>query len=114
MWDVRSKPPEGFQVLSWETESFVCGSLWDIGCDLGYTPEGFSAVSGQVWKAEAPELEKKLHEMIGDHTFPIKTKAILKELDETIPVTVFCLKEVKPSFIRLYNTWILKKWSPLH
>ena len=45
-------PFPGFELLTWDHETFVDGTLWDIGDDAGYTPIGITKVYGQIWLAQ--------------------------------------------------------------
>jgi gamma-glutamylcyclotransferase (GGCT)/AIG2-like uncharacterized protein YtfP len=55
-------PVPGFEVFTYERESYTYGTLWDIGVDAGYTRIGKGVVYGQLWKiTDNSKIEELYH-----------------------------------------------------
>ena len=59
------RPLPGFRLITYESESWVEGTLLDLGRDAGYTPIGHTQVFGQIWYAEEPDSVDLLLDMVG-------------------------------------------------
>ena len=62
---LQDSPFPGFDVLTWEHQSFIDGTLWDIGNDAGYTPIGITKVHGQIWTTDNTNQIDELEYFIG-------------------------------------------------
>lgn len=112
---LQDRPFPGFDLLTWEHESFVDGTLWDIGDDAGYTPIGITKIYGQLWIAEDPEKINELEYFLGAKsglTEPIVTKAYIRaeEVDETVNAVVYRLRQIKNIYkIVSDGKWMIKR-----
>jgi len=73
-------PFPGFDLITFDRESYTFGTLWDIGLDAGYTKIGLGVVYGQLWKATEKTALEELREIIG------VTSGLTEEVE--VPVTV--------------------------
>jgi hypothetical protein len=107
----------GFELLTWEKESWTQGTLWDIGEDAGFTIIGKSNVSGQLWICRDVQKEKEIYNLFGvdsgisqpiDIEVKIKTQEDLVE--ETIKAKTFALTKILESY-RIVNDgfWTIKR-----
>lgn len=115
-WNLNDAAFMGFDVLTWDNQSYVSGVLWDIGCDAGYTHIGLNNVYGQIWTTESLQAINELEYFVGLHsglTESFKTKAIITEEALTpveIDVSIYKLKEIKTNYqIVPDGKWVLKR-----
>lgn len=99
----KDTPFPGFELLTWETNASVTGTLWDIGGDAGYYPDQWGSVYGQIWITEDWKKIKEMEEFLGVYaglTEPMKTTAYIidKDLVENIAVTIYKLREIKKKY----------------
>jgi gamma-glutamylcyclotransferase (GGCT)/AIG2-like uncharacterized protein YtfP len=112
---LQDSPFPGFDVLTWEHQSFIDGTLWDIGNDAGYTPIGITKVHGQIWTTDNTNQIDELEYFIGAKsglTEPIKTKCYILDDDniETIHATVYKLIEIKNIYSIIHDgKWMIKR-----
>lgn len=112
---LQDQPFPGFELLTWEHESYADGTLWDIGPDAGYTQIGVSKVYGQLWLAHDLQQIKELEYFIGAKTGltePIPAKITVQDehFVEKIDAIIYRLREIK----NIYNIipdgkWIIKR-----
>ena len=81
------QPVSGFEILSWDNQSWTNGTLWDIGVDAGYTRIGKGSVYGQIWLTRDVNKIPDLEDMLG----------VYRGLRE--PVEVDVSLEIEPSVI---------------
>lgn len=62
---LQDQPFMGFELLSWDHESFTYGTLWDIGIDAGYTKIGLGKVYGQVWTTKDYSKLNEFQDILG-------------------------------------------------
>lgn len=112
---LQDEPFPGFELLTWEHQSYAYGTLWDIGVDAGYTPIGLAQVQGQLWLAHDIQRIEELEYFIGaksgltEKSFAkihIQADGIFENLD----ATVYKLAQIKP----IYNIvpdgkWMIKR-----
>lgn len=114
-FNLRDEPFPGFELLTWEHESFTNGTLWDIGNDAGYTPIGIAQVYGQIWLAHDLNQLNELEYFLGAKTGltePMKTECYIMcdGIAEKIDVTVFRLREIRTIYsIVSDGKWIIKR-----
>lgn len=115
-FNLRDEPFPGFELLTWDHESYTNGTLWDIGFDAGYTPIGVTKVHGQVWLAHDSQQISELEYFLGAYsglTEPLKTD-IFVQTDfgvEKINGTVYKLKEIKSVYNIVYDgKWSIKRY----
>jgi hypothetical protein len=112
---LQDEPFPGFELLTWDHESFIDGTLWDLGSDAGYTPIGITKVHGQIWLAHDVQQISELEYFIGAKsglTEPITTQCyILNEgFTEKIDTVVYRLREIKTIYnIVSDGRWIIKR-----
>lgn len=108
-------PLPGFELLTWEHESFIVGSLWDIGPDCSYTTIGQTEIHGQIWLEESRGAGKELEYFSGVRsgltelvTVPVRIK--YDGVDTEFDVCTFRLKQILPTYKLLRNgSWWIKK-----
>lgn len=115
---LQDEPFPGFELLTWEHESYTDGTLWDIGTDAGYTSIGLSKVQGQLWLAHDLQQIKELEYFLGAKTGltePISAKITVQDdyFAEKIDAIIYRLREIKS----IYNIipdgkWIIKRTTP--
>lgn len=112
---LKDQPFPGFELLTWDHESFVHGTLWDTGIDAGYTEIGLDNVYGQIWITEKYDAIDELSFFLGypQRTYSKKLKVTIKAEDlisETIEALVFPLRKIEPHFNRIHDgRWFLKR-----
>lgn len=113
----KDQPLPGFELLTWESESFVPGTLWDLGQDAGYTPLGIHKVEGQIWIAKDLNQIDELEYFLGAKsglTEPCKVKAVVQPKEdlvtEEIDVIVYRLREIR-NIYKIVNDgkWFIKR-----
>lgn len=112
---LQDQPFPGFELLTWEHESFVDGTLWDIGFDAGYTPIGITQIQGQVWLAQDIQQVSEFEYFTGAKsglTEPMTTKCyVLSDgfVDE-LSVIIYRLREIKSIYNIVHDgKWIIKR-----
>lgn len=115
-FNLKDQPFPGFELLTWEHESYTNGTLWDIGFDAGYTPIGISKVHGQLWVAHDLNQISELEYFLGVEsglTEPLTTKIFIQDefgLDR-IDATVYKLKQIKTAYNIVYDgKWMIKRY----
>lgn len=112
---LQDQPYPGFELLTWDHESKVHGTLWDIGQDAGYTPIGKGFVKGQVWVAQDLSKVSELEEFVGARsglTEAMKVPVIVNAdgLQTTLEATVYRLSKIKSRYnIIDGGHWLLKR-----
>ena len=115
-FQLKDQPFPGFELLTWEHESYTEGTLWDIGFDAGYTPIGISKVHGQVWLSRDHQQISELEYFLGVHsglTEPMKTKIYIQDTfgNEKITATIYKLREIKSIYSIVYDgKWLIKRY----
>ena len=115
-FQLKDQPFPGFELLTWEHESYTEGTLWDIGFDAGYTPIGISKVHGQVWLSRDHQQISELEYFLGVHsglTEPMKTKIYIQDNfgNEKITATIYKLREIKSIYSIVYDgKWLIKRY----
>lgn len=115
-FNLNDAPFPGFELLTWEHESFIEAGLWDIGNDAGVTLSPFTKVYGQTWLTDSTtpitELQDFLQVPQSTHIEKVKIHIEIKnDLQKNhINGIVFALNEVKPHFKRLTEErWFLRR-----
>jgi len=115
-FNLRDQPFPGFELLTWEHESYIHGTLWDIGLDAGYTEIGIDNVYGQIWLTDSIDPLQELLYFLGypNRTYRKKMRAIINDdnnlIKEQIDATVYILKEIRPEYKRINDgKWFLKR-----
>lgn len=115
-FNLKDEPFPGFELLTWEHESYTNGTLWDIGFDAGYTPIGISKVHGQIWLSHETQQISELEYFLGVHsglTEPIKTKIFVQDVFglDTIDATVYKLREIRSAYNIVHDgKWTIKRY----
>lgn len=98
-------PIPGFELLTWDHESSVPGTLWDLGHDAGLTKIGKGVVYGQLWVAENTEKIRLLEEYMGVYSgltepnqVDVKVTTPDGEIQEIIKAVTFHLTNIKNSY----------------
>ena len=104
-------PPAGFEVCVWDYNSWIDGTLFDIGGDAGFSPLGPDKVYGQIWIARDASAINQLYPFLGlsSLTEPYITKAQIdfQGVRSELSVTAFKLKRIHNS----YNVVKDGKWT---
>ena len=112
---LQDQPFPGFELLTWEHESFAFGTLWDIGNDAGYTQIGISKVYGQIWLAHDTQQISELEYFVGAKsglTEPVTTKICVQyeTIIEKIDAVVYRLCEIKSIYTIIPDgKWLIKR-----
>lgn len=92
------QPYPGFDFLVGEAVCSAKGTLYDLGNDAGYIPEGNSLVSGQIWIAESAYTIRELRSFFIPNgnckEIPIRVKIKEDKEQLEIPVVTFGLERV--------------------
>jgi hypothetical protein len=105
----------GFDLLTWEHESYIDGTLWDMGYDAGYTPIGISKVYGQIWIAQDLKKISDLEYFLGVKsglTEPIVTQCHINsnEFIGTLDTVVYRLKNINNRYNIVHDgKWLIKR-----
>jgi len=112
---LQDQPFPGFELLTWEHETFVDGTLWDLGVDAGYTPIGITQIYGQIWLAHDSNQISEFEYFVGAKsglTEPMRTKCyvLCDGFVDQLSVIIYRLREIKT----IYNVvpdgrWIIKR-----
>jgi gamma-glutamylcyclotransferase (GGCT)/AIG2-like uncharacterized protein YtfP len=113
---LKDAPFPGFEILTWEHESFLHGTLWDLGVDAGYTEIGLNNVYGQIWITEYPNQLLELNEFLGypNITSPKRKKVTIHSsadmINEELDCIVYTLNTIKSEYkIIKDGKWQLKR-----
>lgn len=112
---LQDQPFPGFELLTWEHESFVDGTLWDIGNDAGYTPIGITKVHGQLWLAQDTQQISELEYFLGVQsglTEPMNTKAYIQTHDvaEKVDAVIYRLRNIDTNYLIVHDgKWMIKR-----
>lgn len=115
-FSMQDEPFPGFELLTWDHESYVDGTLWDIGPDAGYTPIGITKVYGQIWLANDIQQIAELEYFLGVHsglTEPMKTKCFITQdgTTEKIDAVIHRLKSIDTDYKIVYDgKWMIKRF----
>jgi len=108
-------PFPGFELLTWDHETFVDGTLWDIGDDAGYTPIGITKVYGQIWLAQDVNQVCELENFLGvpsGLTEPMTTKCyiIANDIADTIDAVIYRLRRIDANYSIVHDgKWMIKR-----
>ncbi len=114
-FSLYDSPFPGFELLTWDHESFVDGTLWDIGDDAGYTPIGITKVYGQLWLPQDINQVSELENFLGVHsglTEPMKTKCsiIANDIAERLDVVIYRLRRIDMNYTIVHDgKWMIKR-----
>lgn len=114
-FSLSDSPFPGFELLTWDHESFVDGTLWDIGDDAGYTPIGITKVYGQLWLPQDVGQVSELENFLGVHsglTEPMKTKCsiITNDVAERLDVVIYRLRRIDTNYSIVHDgKWMIKR-----
>lgn len=110
------QPVDGFEILSWDNQSWTYGTLWDIGVDAGYTRIGKGSVYGQIWLTRNVNKIPDLEDMLGVYRGlrePVEVNVNL-EIEplviEKIKAITFQLKTISNEY-KIVNDgkWLIKR-----
>lgn len=59
------RPFPGFEIVTWDNQSFITGSLVDTEIGEAYIEYGNELIRGQIWKTEDLVAGRKLEDAIG-------------------------------------------------
>ena len=112
-------PIPGFELLTWDNESSIFGTLWDIGIDAGVTKIGKGLVYGQLWLAEDTNKIETLEEYMGVKSglrepSPVDVQIQTKdgEIQEVIKAITFHLTKIRDYYkIVEDGKWQIKRQS---
>ena len=106
-------PLPGFNLLTYDNESWTYGTLWDCGVDSGLTVIGNGEVYGQLWVAENLSMVKELEYLYGVHkgiTKPTKVPVNIQFEPEVVKATTFTLEKIIPSYTIVQDgKWLIKR-----
>lgn len=110
---LQDQPYPGFELLTWDNESWTDGTLWDLGLDAGYTKIGLGSVYGQVWKCLSHSREKELEDMfIHDNLLkPTEIKVLIQDIPPIIiTARTFQLNSILTDYkIISDGKWMIKR-----
>jgi gamma-glutamylcyclotransferase (GGCT)/AIG2-like uncharacterized protein YtfP len=112
---LQDQPFPGFELLTWEHESYIHGTLWDIGNDAGYTQIGVSNVHGQLWLAHDMQQMAELEYFIGAKsglTEAIRSKVHVQDelAVHKIDAIVYRLSQIKSIYTIIPDgKWLIKR-----
>lgn len=109
---LHDSPVPGFELLSWDHESWTEGTLLDIGGDAGFTPIGHHRVYGQIWIAHSFEHVDFIEQAFGCSSgisSPEKIK-VKVEPDSIIEAITYRLTKI-PSDSKIIEDgkWLIKR-----
>lgn len=115
---LQDQPYYGFSRLTWDTESWTYGTLWDIGVDAGYTKIGKGQVYGQLWTTEDHSKIRELESIFGVEKGlmePTEVEVIVQPeplLKEKIKAVTFQLTSILNEY-KIVNDgkWLIKRSS---
>lgn len=107
----------GFELLTWDKESWTQGTLWDIGHDAGYSVIGNANVCGQLWICRDNSKESDVAKLFGVEigiSRPIEVKVKIKPNGDTqedeVSAKTFALNNIEDSYIMIKNGfWTIKR-----
>lgn len=108
-------PLPGFNLLTYDQESWTTGTLWNLGEDAGFSHIGHHKVKGQLWTVERKADIEALESFSGVSSglmepvqIEVKIEAWNGEITETLQAVTFRLKELDPSYqvVTGGNWWI--------
>jgi hypothetical protein len=109
---LNDTPLPGFEILSWDHESWTEGTLLDLGNDAGFTPIGHHKVYGQIWIAKSFEYLRFMEESFGVHSGISSPEKIVVKLepDTTLEAITYRLTNI-PSDSKIIKDgkWIIKR-----
>lgn len=98
-------PYDGFEIIAGETQCTVKGTLYDLGENAGFIPEGNTLVKGQIWTAQNYNLIQELKDFAypkGNVRLQKVSVTITEDKDNlVIPATVFALNSVPASALKV-------------
>lgn len=100
-------PYTGFEIIAGETQCSITGTLFDLGENAGYIPEGNTNVKGQIWTADNYTLIQELKEFAypkGNVRLHKVNVTITEDKENLIiPATVFALNAVPVTALRVIS-----------
>lgn len=91
-------PYGGFDILAGEAQCATRGTLFDLGYNAGYIPEGKTQVKGQIWSTFNPSLIDEIEDFIysKSNVRRLSIYVTISEGDEklVVPATVFALENI--------------------
>jgi len=114
---LHDTPYPGFELLTWDMESWTFGTLWDLGDDAGYSRIGKSDVKGQVWICKNKEKENELNKFFGVEiglTEPVEINVNIKTNDnivvEEVKAKTFALTKIQKEYTIVNDGyWMIKR-----
>lgn len=112
---LKDSPVPGFELVTWDHQSWVYGTLYDIGDDAGFTPIGKDKVHGQVWRTDSIYNVYDLAKYSGVYDglteeVDLKVKIEDEGLEQILKATTFRLTEIKSEYnIVRGGHWIPKR-----
>jgi gamma-glutamylcyclotransferase (GGCT)/AIG2-like uncharacterized protein YtfP len=98
-------PYPGFELVTYDNESFTYGTLWNIGKDSGMTRIGKGIVYGQLWRSTNNNSIEELIDFIDQRTGTLE-KAIVTvevkiqqyEIQTKIDAVTFFLTKIQKEY----------------
>lgn len=99
------RPYPGFDILAGEVQCSVKGTLFDVGYNAGFIPEGNTKVRGQLWSENENGAIAELKEFIdteGNVCLTTSNVTITEDKDSlVVPAIIFALKRVPDGATRI-------------
>ena len=114
---LQDTPYPGFELLTWDKESWTHGTLWDLGEDAGFSIIGKSNVNRQLWICKDTQKEKDIYKFFGVElgiSEPIDVEVNIKThedlVEEQIKAKTFALTKILENY-RIVNNgfWSIKR-----
>ena len=108
-------PIPGFELVTYERESYVPGTLWDTGRDAGFTRIGNGIVYGQLWRITDPIKLDDLFLFTGVKSGILETIIIPIEVNvdnhkSEIEALTFSLTQIKKEYTIIQDGyWSIKR-----
>jgi len=108
-------PPNGFELITYDNESYTPGTLWDIGVDAGMTRIGKGLVYGQLWKNIDSFGYNLLKDFVGINTglneeVIVPVTIDVDNIKTTISAVTFSLTRIHDSYKIIEDgNWMIKR-----